>query len=167
MILSGIAPAVLGAMVHLAVLVGRPSGGADVSPATVGDEVWRAEHGEPAPAPDPVDGPWTTPQISPRWSSPPPDAPWPLDPWTPDDGTVADPHDTTAAGAVADGTDRVAALIAAGAGRRRLSRELGVTEHEARRLLAQARPTDPLIDDVRQAAAVAPATASTTAGAPS
>ena len=157
MILSGIAPAVLGAMVHLAVLVGRPGGG-DHPPATVDDA---------------AQIPWTDPPVtptagdSPRWSSPPPDAPWPLDPWTPDDGTVADPHDTTAAGAVADGTDRVAALIAAGAGRRRLSRELGVTEHEARRLLAQARPTDPLIDDVRQAAAVAPATASTTAGAPS
>jgi hypothetical protein len=61
----------------------------------------------------------------------------------------------------------VAALIADGAGRRRLSRELGVTEHEARRLLAQARPTDHPIDDVRQTAAVASATPSTTAGAPS
>ena len=35
--------------------------------------------------------------------------------------------------------DRVAELVAAGAGRRRLSRELGVTEHEARELLAKRR----------------------------
>ena len=45
------------------------------------------------------------------------------------------------ASAAADDTDRAAALIAAGAGRRRLSRELGVTEYEARRLLDRARPT--------------------------
>lgn len=35
--------------------------------------------------------------------------------------------------------DRVSDLIAAGAGRRRLSRELGVTEHEARQLLHRSR----------------------------
>jgi hypothetical protein len=158
-ILSGIAPAVLGAMVHLAVLVGR-SEGRDRAPATV-DEAAQI--------------PWTDPPVMPtaggfpRWSSPLPDAdtPWPLDPCTPDGGRADGAQDPTAAGAAADGTDRVAALIAAGAGRRRLARELGVTEHEARRLLVQARPTDPPIDDVRQAAAVARATASTTAGAPS
>jgi hypothetical protein len=73
-IVSAIAPAVLGAVVHLAVLVGRPV----------------------PPAADPAPG----------------------------DGEP----------------DRAAELIAAGAGRRRLSRELGVSEYEARRLLDCARP---------------------------
>ena len=158
-ILSGIAPAVLGAMVHLAVLVGRPEGSERAS-ATV-DAAAQI--------------PWTDPPVMPaasgfpRCSGPPPDAdtPRPLDPWTPGDGTADNAQDPTVAGAAADDTDRVAALIADGAGRRRLSRELGVTEHEARRLLAQARPTDHPIDDVRQTAAVASATPSTTAGAPS
>ena len=71
-------------------------------------------------------------------------------------------------------TDRAAVLIAAGAGRRRLSRELGVTEYEARQLLTQTRLTatdtapgdDTRTDDAR-AAVDAPATAPTTAGAPS
>jgi hypothetical protein len=73
---SAIAPAVLGAVVHLAVLVGRAA---------------------------PPDEPTSTPN---------------------------------------DGPDRVSELVAAGAGRRRLARELGVTEYEARRLLDRARPTD-------------------------
>ena len=37
-------------------------------------------------------------------------------------------------------TDRAAELIAAGAGRRRLARELDISEHEARQLLAEHRP---------------------------
>lgn len=37
-------------------------------------------------------------------------------------------------------TDRAAELIAAGAGRRRLARELDISEHEARQLLAGQRP---------------------------
>ena len=113
-------------------------------------------------APGAGDSPWT-------WNSPPPDAPWPLDAWTPDDATA---HDAQAI-AAADDTDRAAALIAAGAGRRRLSRELGVTEYEARRLLDRARPTTDTArrddtDDTRPttaAAADAAATAPTTAGA--
>jgi hypothetical protein len=71
-----------------------------------------------------------------------------------------------------DDTDRAAELIAAGAGRRRLSRELGVTEYEARRLLERARPTTdtPADDDTDDETATAvaagsPATAPTTAGA--
>ena len=73
-----------------------------------------------------------------------------------------------------DDTDRAAVLIAAGAGRRRLSRELGVTEYEARRLLERARPaTDtPADDDTRRrrhrhrlTPPSAAATAPTTAGA--
>jgi hypothetical protein len=39
--------------------------------------------------------------------------------------------------------DRAAELIAAGAGRRRISRELGVSEYEARRLIDRARTTTP------------------------
>lgn len=84
-IVSAVAPAVLGAVVHLAVLVGRPAA------APVG---WGSED-------EAVD----------RWHGPP-----------------------------ADPADRAAELIAAGAGRRRLSRELGVSEYEARQLLARARP---------------------------
>lgn len=79
-IVSAVAPAVLGAVVHLAVLVGRPE----------------------APA-EPIDVP-----------------------------VKNEP-----------GIDRAAELIAAGAGRRRISRELGVSEYEARRLLDSARPATP------------------------
>jgi hypothetical protein len=80
-IVSAVAPAVLGAVVHLAVLVGRPE----------------------SPAAEPLDVPAK-------------DEP---------------------------GIDRAAELIAAGAGRRRISRELGVSEYEARRLLDSARPPAP------------------------
>jgi hypothetical protein len=73
--------------------------------------------------------PWT-------WNTPPPAAPWPLSPWAPEDGTADDEQSC----APPDDTDRAAVLIAAGAGRRRLSRELGVTEYEARRLIERARP---------------------------
>ena len=104
-VLSGIAPAVLGAMVHLGVLVGRPA--VDGDPGDVD---------EPAASPtsgDEIDGfPWA-------WDT------------TPAASLAADGED--------DGDERVAALIAAGAGRRRLSRELGVTEYEGRRLLERTR----------------------------
>ncbi|WP_300006957.1 DUF2637 domain-containing protein [Pseudonocardia sp.] len=75
-IVSAVAPAVLGAVVHLAVLVGRPV----------------------------------------------------------PDGRPAEPD-------VDD--DRAAELIAEGAGRRRIARELGVSEYEARRLIDRARTTTP------------------------
>ena len=75
-----------------------------------------------------------------------------------DDDQAPVEHDTDT-----DDTDRAAALIAAGAGRRRLSRELGVTEHEARRLLAQARPTTP---DPAGATPRRPTASETTAAAP-
>ncbi|MDN5932265.1 MAG: DUF2637 domain-containing protein [Pseudonocardia sp.] len=75
-IVSAVAPAVLGAVVHLAVLVGRPV-----------PDVGQAE-------PDVDD-------------------------------------------------DRAAELIADGAGRRRIARELGVSEYEARRLIDRARTTTP------------------------
>lgn len=110
---SGVAPAVLGAVVHLAVLVGRVEVSAPakaqqdtlqepavvISPpaATCGDQPVPADEPEPVAvalhvAPDPT---------------PPGDEPG----------------------------DRVAELLAAGVGRRRLMKEAGLTEHEARKLL--------------------------------
>ena len=132
-LLSGIAPAVLGAMVHLAVLVGRPHRRvADHAPATVDTDGRPSEQGEAATEPDAH-------------------APWTRDPLPPAATRLAGDRTTTAAEdeqaaaepglAAPEDTDRAAALIAAGAGRRRLSRELGVTEYEARRLLERARPT--------------------------
>jgi hypothetical protein len=97
---SAIAPAVLGAVVHLAVLVGRPG---PVLP--------------PEPAPDePVldDGLLDEYGTSRFWADAPP---------------VSEP----------DGADRAAVLISAGMGRRRLARELGMSEYEARQLLEQTR----------------------------
>lgn len=119
-ILSGIAPAVLGAMVHLAVLVGREPG-SESAPAA---EIARQTEHELAP-PDGAQAPFC------------------------------------------QGPDRAAELIAAGAGRRRLSRELGVTEYEARQLLAQTRlsATDTPTDGDRPAAALATPLDQTPAGA--
>ena len=148
-VLSGIAPAVLGAMVHLAVLDGRPHG-PDRSPVTAENANRHEEHSDPARAPD--------------------DDRLPVEQDTATDDTRTD--DTAARD-----IDRAAVLIAAGAGRRRLSRELGVTEYEARQLLTQTRltATDTAPgDDTRtgaarsaaaRAAVDAPATAPTTAGA--
>lgn len=101
-IVSAVAPAVLGAVVHLAVLVGRTETdeAGDDEPITYGltREAYDAglldEHG-----------------TSRRW----------------DDAAL----------------DQAAELIAAGAGRRRLSRELDISEYEARRLLADARSATP------------------------
>ncbi|MBP2369913.1 DUF2637 domain-containing protein [Pseudonocardia parietis] len=91
---SGIAPAVLGAVVHLAVLLGR-------IPVVV-DEV------SVVPELD-DDGPTSW------WDTAPPAPP--------------------------TSSDRASELIAEGIGRRRLAKELGVTEHEARQLLAASRHT--------------------------
>lgn len=85
-VVSAVAPAVLGAVVHLAVLVGRPQPVVEDVP----DEEPLDEHD------------W--------WESALP---------------VAD--------------DRATELITAGVGRRRLSRELGVSEYQARQLLDRAR----------------------------
>jgi hypothetical protein len=114
-ILSGIAPAVLGAMVHLAVLVGHDDPGDDQPDL---DD-------EPIPYQltvdlDTLDGHG----LSHRW----------------DDAPTAAPERAP---------DRAAELIAAGAGRRRLSRELDITEYEARRLLEAARPATPSPADAR------------------
>lgn len=54
---------------------------------------------------------------------------------------VGRPADTPSESRQEPQHDRAGDLIAAGAGRRRLSRELGVTEHEARQLLQRTRAT--------------------------
>jgi hypothetical protein len=103
---SAIAPAVLGAVVHLAVLVGRRPGAPGLSgfdePADLGEESdfddgFLDEHG-----------------VSRFWADAPQVA-----------GTV--------------GEARAAVLIAAGVGRRRLARGLGMSEYEARQLLEQSK----------------------------
>lgn len=90
---SAVAPAVLGAVVHLAVLVGRPAAQPDDGEDLL-DERGLSQARESAPA-------------------------------------------------VEDEGGRAAALIAEGVGRRRLSRELDITEYEARRLLARSRGASP------------------------
>lgn len=123
--LSGIAPGVLGAMVHLAVLVSRTESARSPADLTALDKQAdehtdaQATSTESPPATESADGcPWdTTPPLAP-----------------PDDD------------------ERVTALIAAGVGRRRLARELGVTEHEARRLLDRTRPSIPTTPPAAQVA---------------
>ncbi|MDT0348138.1 DUF2637 domain-containing protein [Pseudonocardia charpentierae] len=114
-VLSGIAPAVLGAMGRLAVLVGRPIDVAhDQALAVIQPD---------APATDEPAQFLTCDMASSAPASKPTD-----------DGMAEQGVE------LPDGGDRAAALIAAGAGRRRLSRELGLTEYEARRLLERTRP---------------------------
>lgn len=99
-IVSAVAPAVLGAVVHLAVLVGRP---APIPGAASAAGAVRVRSGSDEPGAADRDRPG--------------------------------PHGPG-----------VAELIAAGAGRRRLARELDITEHEARRLLDHARRTNTDLD---------------------
>lgn len=110
-VVGAIAPAVVGAGWHLAVLVGRATLTVEDSPvdpveADDADREWAElldEHG-----------------LSRLWETAPPAG--------------------AEAGEAGDALDgRAAALIADGAGRRRLARELGVSEHEARQLLARHR----------------------------
>jgi hypothetical protein len=91
----------------------------------------RAQAGEPDDDPEvPGDGPgelWPVEHLDARglsreWETAPPALPEPGD---------------EAGGSVAVDLERAGELIAAGAGRRRLSRELGVSEHTARQLLAR------------------------------
>lgn len=113
-IVSAIAPAVLGAVVHLAVLVGRPV-----------PTVEPVEDDEPVPyelTAEAYDaGLLDEHGLSTHWHTAPPAAP--------------------------DSDERTAQLIAAGVGRRRLARELDITEYEARQLLTRARPTEPTTSD--------------------
>jgi hypothetical protein len=95
---------VLGAVVHLAVLVGRPRPTHELDDEPLPYEVTAEAY---------ADGSLDEHGASRLWDSAPP--------------------------AVED--ERTAQLIAAGVGRRRLARELDITEYEARRLLDRARPT--------------------------
>lgn len=104
-IVSAVAPAVLGAVVHLAVLVSRAGGAFEPLDETA------EQHHLIAAAHD--EGHLDDHGLSRAWDT---------------------------AGPVAGG--RAAALIAAGAGRRRLARELGISEYEARQLLDRSRTTD-------------------------
>lgn len=52
---------------------------------------------------------------------------------------IAEDQDAVGTPEIADAPDRAAELIEQGAGRRRLARELGMSEHQARELLAHAR----------------------------
>jgi hypothetical protein len=96
-VVSAIAPAVLGAVVHLAVLVGRTEAllPAVEDPDVDMDAEFLDENG-----------------VSRWWATAPP---------------------------TGRERDRAAELIAAGVGRRRLSRELGMSEYEARQLLERTR----------------------------
>lgn len=98
-IVSAIAPAVLGAVVHLAVLVGRT----EPVPVEADDQV------------DDLDVDFLDENGMSRW-------------WA-----TATPTESRHEG------NRAAELIAAGVGRRRLSRELGLSEYEARQLLERTR----------------------------
>lgn len=119
---SAVPPAVLGAVVHLAVLVGRPVG--DTPPGPRFADLFEDEplaDDEEDHADEHPDGHLAEHGFSRAWDDPPPAGD--LD------------HD----GDEREGDDRAAELIAAGAGRRRLARELGLSEHQARALLASAR----------------------------
>jgi hypothetical protein len=118
-LVSAVAPAVLGAVVHLAVLAahpGEPTSAADVvrtthkinSAYTHGADVDPGDVSPPDPWGDPGDAPPTG------------EEPAPVSPEAGEDRE----------------TDRAGELIASGAGRRRLSRELGISEHKAREMLA-------------------------------
>jgi hypothetical protein len=134
---SAIAPAVLGAVVHLAVLVSR------------------TQHPATAPAAEPAGEDNPEPWAAQPWTAEPGTAELEHVPGGPGSGVEVRDHETamarwrsTAVAVVETGpadttdrgdADRAALLIAAGVGRRRLSRELGVSEYEARQLLARTR----------------------------
>ncbi|HVL86347.1 MAG TPA: DUF2637 domain-containing protein [Pseudonocardia sp.] len=118
---SATAPAVLGAVVHLAVLAGR--------------RPHRDQVGEPSTFRQ-LGGRTTVPTCS----SSSPHTEELLD----GDGLSRFWDDAPPAGSTVDVADpRAAGLIAAGVGRRKLARELGVSEHEARALLAAHRNGGP------------------------
>lgn len=112
-VVSAIAPAVLGAVVHLAVLVGRHGTDADTDPSDEEPEfeatTWHAEV-EAAER----NGQLDEHGLSRQWAHSVP---------------------------VAPRRDLATELIADGAGRRRLARELGISEYEARQLLDRTRTT--------------------------
>ncbi|MCW0215230.1 MAG: DUF2637 domain-containing protein [Pseudonocardia sp.] len=110
-VVSAVPPAVLGAVVHLAVLAGRaPAQALSGRSELAGEEIDEAPEGDRDRYPElaSVDDHG----LSRRWESAPP---------------AGEPG------------DRAVELIAEGAGRRRLAKELGIGEHEARQLLARHR----------------------------
>ncbi|MGH3614098.1 MAG: DUF2637 domain-containing protein [Pseudonocardia sp.] len=113
-IVSAVAPAVLGAVVHLAVLVGRPDDEPLTGPTAGFDELGRHdaddEHAGAVAA-----GLLDERGLSRLWDTAPP----------------------TAERMTAE--QRAEALIAEGAGRRRLAQELDISEYQARRLLDEHR----------------------------
>jgi hypothetical protein len=125
-VVSAIAPAVLGAVVHLAVLVGRPPPPHTVEPP----------HNDPGP-----DTKYLAPEsaVAEEVVS---EAEFGSGGWDgellAEDGVSRWDQD---AAATRVEPDRVEVLIAAGIGRRRLSRELDISEYEARQLLARSRAT--------------------------
>lgn len=120
---SAIPPATLGAVVHLAVLAGRQTGAGNSD----------------SPTPEAAEGTWQhvsgalpvsvrdLPPVKPEASSgrtkstPAPSRPKRTSVAAPTDRTISE--------------TRAAALLASGAGRRRIATELGITEHQARELL--------------------------------
>lgn len=125
-IVSAVAPAVLGAVVHLAVLVGRPH---EIEPDAPALRV----HDDPADV-GPADAELLDEHgLSRLWESAP---------LVQHGGEHRGEHDGDPGPGQDGERDRVAALIAEGAGRRRLSRELEISEYEARRLLDRTRHTN-------------------------
>jgi hypothetical protein len=116
---SGVAPAVLGAVVHLSVLVGRDVPMSDTKSQSGGHPAGEddADGAEAGPGPH-----------LPRSASSPPPSPAPS---RPKRTSVAAPTDRTVS------ETRAAALLASGAGRRKLARALDISEHQARVLLEQ------------------------------
>jgi hypothetical protein len=104
-LVSAVAPAVLGCGVHLAVLVGRTVETASTPAECPSPEITEPARGDHYPPP--------TPAVP---------APEPVAPPVPELAAVPDP-------------DPVVSLIESGAGRGRIAKELGITEHQARKLL--------------------------------
>ena len=124
-IVSAVAPAVLGAVVHLAVLVGRPHEVVPDAPAPQEHD----ERAEVVPADVEL---FDEHGLSRLWESAP----------LVEHGEYRGEQDGGPSPRQDDERDRAAELIADGAGRRRLSRELEISEYEARRLLDRTRHTN-------------------------
>jgi hypothetical protein len=140
-VVSAIAPAVLGAVVHLAVLVGRPppphnTPGPDTdhhAPASAASGSAVTEDTGAVAVAESEDVVAVAGFGSERWDAE----------LLAEDGVSRWDQDTAAGRVEPDRVelDRVEVLIAAGIGRRRLSRELDISEYEARQLLARSRGT--------------------------
>nr|WP_062395519.1 DUF2637 domain-containing protein [Pseudonocardia sp. AL041005-10] len=107
-LVSAVAPAVLGAVVHLSVLAGRTDPAEHDQAEEPTEQARMKVVSEPVATVDPVPAVAATV------------------------GELVEQRDGT-------GRDRVSVLLAEGAGRRRLARELDITEHQARELIAERR----------------------------